>query len=375
MANILPVKGTNEEINNTPIVDGQLLFETNGSNENNFIYTDIEVESDFISDSKYYVNDTNTFVDIVPISNQELIFNKKYDGEAYCAVIKYFVNGYGWYVTPIVFSDNETSVEFTMIAYQGGVPFASFDYTYSSTCEFNNKTWYITGEMRLPTNYVSISPSDLFFDNNDSSLSISDITLLLLNEIYSDTSQNQNTVMIPKRINVGVYDWNEIINKPFNSIGSDFIVTNGELNLASSISVSWNDVVNKPFNTISSNNGLYVGTYSGIEKLCATVETFSIQWMGDSSFKYQQLQSRTDQGNRTMDLSNSKYIEEYISLGYVEQTISITTSNITANSVIDVLTSIPSIRPTSISISGNTCTLVFPPQDRMIDITCRIYIK
>ena len=374
MANILPIKGTSEEINNTPIVDGQLLFETNGLNENNFIYTDIEVESDFISGSKYYVNDTNTFVDIVPVSDQELIFNKKYDGEAYCAVIKYFVNGYGWYVTPIVFSDNETSVEFTMTAYQGGVPFASFDYIYSSTCEFNNKTWYITGEMRLSTNYISISPSDLFFDNNDSSLSISDITLLLLNEIYSDTSQNQssNPIMIPKRINVGIYDWNGIANKPFNSIGSAFTVTNGELNLVSSVSVSWDDIIDKPFNTIGS--GLYVGTFSGVKKLCADIESFTIQWR-DSSSIYQQLNLMGSQGGNTMTLSNSRYIERYINLGYVEQTITVTSSDITTNSAIDILTSIPSIRPTNISISGNTCTIIFPPQDRMIDLTCRIYIK
>lgn len=40
MTKILPIRGSNTEINNTPIVDGQLLFEINSSNGQNHIYMD-----------------------------------------------------------------------------------------------------------------------------------------------------------------------------------------------------------------------------------------------------------------------------------------------------------------------------------------------
>ena len=48
MAKILPVRGTTTEINNTPIIDGQILFETN-LNEQNHIYMDIYDDTEQIS--------------------------------------------------------------------------------------------------------------------------------------------------------------------------------------------------------------------------------------------------------------------------------------------------------------------------------------
>ena len=190
------------------------------------------------------------------------------------------------------------------------------------------------------------------------------------NHIYIDVENN--------RIPIGIYDWGQIENKPFNSIGTGLTVTNGVLNLSSPITVDWSDITDKPFNTIG--DGLYVS--SG--ELKANVENVSCEWVGNVSANTPTSQNilYTVQGtNYYPEINGSKYQEYSQTLNTNSNTIYTFISGvITANSAISVYTSVFGIRPTDITvtISGSTatCTVTFPPYDYAnTDMLCRIYIR
>ena len=50
-------------------------------------------------------------------------------------------------------------------------------------------------------------------------------------------------------------------------------------------------------------------------------------------------------------------------------------SKITADSAVDVYTSIAGINYTGITISTGACTVTFPKQDVAVSMTCKIYLK
>lgn len=196
------------------------------------------------------------------------------------------------------------------------------------------------------------------------------------NHIYIDVENN--------RIPIGIYDWGQIENKPFNSIGTGLTVTNGVLNLSSPITVDWSDITDKPFNTIG--DGLYVSS----NELKANVEEVTFEWEGSAAqdmVRYQELSYSGNGSTTTDEINGSKYMEYSQTLSTNSNTVYTFTNDsgdITANSAISVYTSVFGIRPTNISITSTstsagtlwTCTVTFPPYDYAnTDMLCRIYIR
>ena len=192
------------------------------------------------------------------------------------------------------------------------------------------------------------------------------------NHIYIDVENN--------RIPIGIYDWGQIENKPFNSIGTGLIVSNGVLNLSSPITVDWSDITDKPFNTIG--DGLYVSS----NELKAKIENVVLGWIGSASsntLRWQQTVYVNEGANYVVEINGSKYMQYSQTLNTNANTVytfTTDTENITANSAIGVYTSVFGIRPTDITvtISGSTatCTVTFPPYDYAnTDMLCRIYIR
>ena len=198
------------------------------------------------------------------------------------------------------------------------------------------------------------------------------------NHIYIDVENN--------RIPIGIYDWGQIENKPFNSIGVGLTVSNGVLNLSSPITVDWDDITNKPFNDIG--DGLFL---TGNNVLTANIQSLGLQWRGTAAtdrVRYQDFSwVHDDSVSSEEEIDGSKYMEYSQTLNTNANTVYTFTNDsgdITANSVFSVYTSVFGIRPTDISITSTstsagtlwTCTVTFPPYDYAnTTMTCRIYIR
>lgn len=86
--------------------------------------------------------------------------------------------------------------------------------------------------------------------------------------VYINESNGYNLIQALADLrNNAISEWSQILNKPFASIGSDFKVVDGRLQLNGSLSMEWNDIQNKPqtFNT----------TWS---KISGVPETFHSSW-------------------------------------------------------------------------------------------------
>lgn len=193
----------------------------------------------------------------------------------------------------------------------------------------------------------------------------------------TDNGDGQNHMYIDVdsyRLPVGIYDWSHIENKPFTSIGAGLSVTNGVLNLDSTISVDWDDVTLKPFNTIG--NGLYVSSNA----LKAKIENVAFGWIGSasaSSARWQQMVYVNEGATYTNEIGGSKYMQYSQTLSTSANTVYTFTSDIiTTDSIIDVYTSIFGATPIDISISTGSCTITFPPYaNANTNMLCRIYFK
>ena len=250
MTRFLPIRGTTTQINNTPVVDGQILFETNNSNGQNHIYVD--VDNDRIP---------------VGISDWSQVVNKPFE-------------------------------------------------TIGSN-------------------------------------------LAVVNNVLSATSQS----------------WSQITNKPFNTIGSGLTVVDGALT-ANVPTPTWNNVNNKPFSSIGS--GL---TVDSDNKLNANVRSVSVSTRGtigtDTTYRYEEVAVNMGGVTTYAEIEGTKCMQYTQTLDTVGYTIyNFVSLEITADSAVDVYSSIWGVSPTSVEISNGYCNVWFAPYDTPnTDLTCRIYIK
>lgn len=212
------------------------------------------------------------------------------------------------------------------------------------------------------------------------------------NHIYMDVGS--------QRIGVGIYDWSQITNKLFESIGSGLTVTSGVL---SADDQDWSQILNKPFESINSDDFVVeddtllinpsVKEWANItdkpfetlgdglnvdvdDVLNADIYNVTVSLQGSataSTSRYQQITINTT----STEINGTKYME-------YEQTLDTTNDNvytfnnadITTSSAIDVFTSISGMNPTDVEVTTGTCTVTFDPYTREdVDMVCRIYIK
>ena len=171
------------------------------------------------------------------------------------------------------------------------------------------------------------------------------------------------------------FTWANVSGKPFSTIGSGLTVENSALK--TNITFSWNDVTSKPFETIG--NGL---TVSGTT-LIANVRTVALTTTGTASYNTTEKQNLTINGSTNTEILGTKHMERTLTLDTVDPTVySFTSNEINANSVIDVFNNIYDIAPSDIAVTENvgqgtyTVEVEYPPYETAgTSMLCRIYIR
>lgn len=162
------------------------------------------------------------------------------------------------------------------------------------------------------------------------------------------------------------YTWNMLNNKPFSTIGSGLDVVNNELVL--DIDLTWSNITSKPFTTVGS--GLTVNN----DVISQNIQSVALGTTGtasDVNTSYQRLLVNNSEVDKI-------YGEEYMELTQDISTNPIyvfTNTNITSNSCIEVYTNKWGLNYLTVSVGNGTCAVTFAQGTSEEDITCRIYIK
>lgn len=175
------------------------------------------------------------------------------------------------------------------------------------------------------------------------------------NKIYID---NNN-----ERFVLGINNWDDIINKPFETIGDTLSTTNGKL----SIKTDWSDITSKPFESLG--YGVSVDDNGYLKTNINFVECgWNIDSQNESASQYIVI------NDNTTLIHGSKYKEKNMFFVDNEDNICLFEGEeISEDSFITIYSSVWNLYPKKIIIKNNKCKIIFPPYDGWI--TCRIYIK
>lgn len=128
-------------------------------------------------------------------------------------------------------------------------------------------------------------------------------------------------------------------------------------------SVDWENVNDKPFDAVG--EGLTVdddGEVSADVKSVSVASANGVQSISVNGV------STDVVGTRYLDVTN--VLSTSVDTDYV-----FTDAHITADSVIDVYSTIFGVNPSNVTVSNGTCTVTFPKHTDAVEMTCRIYIK
>ena len=178
------------------------------------------------------------------------------------------------------------------------------------------------------------------------------------NKIYLDNNRN--------RIELGVSEWDSIINKPFETLGESFESDNGQLNAG----IAWINITNKPFNDLG--NGINV---SIDKKLNTDIYSLECDWYGNTSTSQGKEQAVNINGTKK-SIHGSFHMEKEMTLSTIYDNIyTFHNSKIENNSQIEVYTSICGMNPRSVTVTNNKCVITFPKYGiSNTQMKCRIYI-
>lgn len=183
------------------------------------------------------------------------------------------------------------------------------------------------------------------------------------NKLYID---NEN-----QRFKLGISDWDNIINKPFESVGDTLSTTNGKL----SIHTEWDTLSNKPFNTIG--NGLNVDEDGNLN---TDIQDFGCAWHTGTFDTYNYGWQYVKINNVEIKIHGNKYIEESKVLSMTDDTMYIfdctPLGGIADDDNVDIYVSIWNCYPKKVRIKNNKCKVTFPPcSTPNTTLICRVYIK
>lgn len=161
-------------------------------------------------------------------------------------------------------------------------------------------------------------------------------------------------------------EWDEIVDKPFERIGSTLSVENGTLTFA----YKWNQIEDRPFYTIG--YGLNVDSNGNLNANVSSVEVVQVGTASNTTVSYQSL--KINNVNNCLD--DSMYMEDTQTLSTSNDTTFTFTNNaITPDSLIETYTSIWGVVPKNVDVSQNgICTVTFASYNTATSLTCRIYI-
>lgn len=233
-----------------------------------------------------------------------------------------------------------------------------------------NDTPIVDGQFFIETDQYdpldSSKYNNIYIDNNTSRVRLGIDKWSGLSKPFETINEN-NLEIVNNVLNAKSQSWGNIIDKPFETIGSNLSVdNNGRLKL----SIEWNSVLTKPFYTIGS--GLNVDSHGNLNADFATVSVTQVGTAGSNDVSYQALTIN----NLNTEIIGTMYMEYQRTLSTVSDTVFIfNNSNINHNRVIEVYTSIYDIMPKEIVTASGICMVTFPQQQTAnINLTCRIYI-
>ena len=372
MPNFNPIRINLEDLSNTPILDGQLLFVTNQDNGKNPIYLDIGSSRKQIG-----VYDWDTIAN-KPFNSIGSGLQVDGNGTLYTSVAwsvvankPFSTVGNGLTVN----QDDELTADLQTWGQITSKPFSTIG---TGLDIINDQLVAIGGGTGVDWGTEVINKP---FETIGGGLKVengaleTDITL----GWNSVTSKPFNTIGTGLTVVGGAlttnFTWANISGKPFSTIGSGLTVENSVLK--TNISFSWNDVTSKPFTTIG--DGLSV---SGTT-LISNVRTVTLTSTGTASYNSTRKQNLTINGSTHTEILGTKYMERTLTLDTANPTTyTFTSSEINANSVIDVFNNIYDILPNSVTVTENTgqgtytVEVEYPSYDTAgTSMLCRIYIR
>ena len=427
-----PIRGTQDFINNTPIVDGQFLFVIDQTEGKNNLYVDVgsnririgAYDWSFILNKPFStignglnVNQDNELeVDIswsdvtnkpfISIGNG-LLVNQNDELEvdiSWSDVTNKPFTTIGDRLTVTTINGEEIlSADIQTWGQIDNKPFTSIGQNLSvdnnGVLSANNQTWtQITnkpftsiGTGLEVLNGVLVATgggtgvdwatevANKPFETLGSSFTVNSAGVLNLSNINWNVISNKPFTSIGSGLTVDTNNalktniaWADIISKPFTSIGSGLDVINNIL----VADVTWSDIINKPFTSIG--DGLTVDTVTNT--ISADVQTVTASITGTASSSVVCKQSLVVTGNAAVNtpIDGTVYMEytQNIIVGATDYVFT-NTSFINTNSIIDVYTSEWGVVPSSVVIDGtnHTCTVTFVSSVAVNNLTCRIYIK
>lgn len=375
MASFAPIRGTRTEINNTQIVDGQLLFETDQSLSNTNLYADTSsnriVLGNFdwskLTDKPF--NQISTGLDVL---NNALIVT----GRTWSQITGKPFSTIGSGLT--VNQDNELTSALQQSWNQTpNKPFTSLGLGLVIENNVLKATGAIVGGLDWSTKV-----NDKPFETIGSTLTVIDGVLTANSSLSTTTWSNVTSkpfitigtglTVVGTQLRVDnsiTYAWNDINTKPFNGLGTGLTVDNNELNAE----VDWSNI-NKPFNTIGT--GLNVSS----DDLNMDIDSVGITTISNSSTESDPKKiihyEAVSVGSTDTEIKGTKYMEYSQTLSTTGNTVyTFTHADLTANSFIKVYSDVWGLAVKKIERANGTCSVYFPKVDTAINVKCRIYIK
>ena len=427
MAIFNPIRGTLQDINNTPVSDGQFLFVTDQDEGKNSVFIDVGLNrieigafdwskilnKPFVTIGSHLTVDSNNVLS-ADIQTWSEILNKPFvtigDGLAVNADDE-LIADIGWLDVPnkpfvsigshlTVDENNILSADIQTWSEILNKPFVSIGarLTVNSNnvlsadiqnwSEITSKPFtsigegltVINGELCATGGGTGVDWATEVvnkpFETIGSSFTVSSSGVLNLNNINWNIISNKPFTTIGSGLNVdsnnvlsASISWGDVTNKPFTAVGSGL---NIDSNNVLSASIGWTNVITKPFTTIGS--GLSVSN----NVLSADIQTVTAPTTGTASDTGIRSQKLTIGGNSpaTAEINGTAYMQysQTIEAGLITSYI-FTNNAISSSSIIDVYTNVWGLLPASVVINGNVCTVNFTSATTISDVICRIYIK
>ena len=377
MASFAPIRGTRTEINNTEIVNGQLLFETDQSTSNTNLYADTSSSDrivlgnfDWDKLSEKPFNEISTGLDV---SNDALIIT----GRTWNQLTGKPFNTIGSGVT-VNEDDKLTSAWQQSWNQTPNKPFTSLGTGLVIENHVLKATGAIVGGLDWSTKVI-----DKPFETIGSTLTVTDGVLTantsLINVTWSDvinkpfTSIGTGLTVVGTQLQADtsvIYTWNDINNKPFNDLGTGLVVDNNELDAE----VSWGNI-DKPFNTIGT------GLNNNNDSLNMDINTIEITTISNSATqsdpsKVIHYEALSINSSTNTEIKGTKYMEYSQTLSTTVNTVyTFTHTEIKYNSFIQVYSSKWGLAVKKIEKSNGVCRVYIPKSSTADTVKCRIYIK
>ena len=401
MASFTPIVGTKTEIDATPIVDGQFLLVSDQTKIPYVGYLDTQQRRkgvglyhwlaltdkpfEYTGSGLAVVNDALTLTSVDWGNLTEKIFDTISD--------EFIVNANGQL--------NLTSLPWSSVKLKPFETLGSGLSVTNNVLNMDNQSWNDTvnkpflgfGTGIIIENGVLKATGAIV-----GGLNWNDINNKPFNTIQSGGGLVVESGVLKANASISTVTWGNLIGKPFSTIGTGLTVNgSNQLNLDTTITYTWNMLNNKPFSTIGSGlnvvgdalvtdinltwsqvtskpfNSVGSGLTVSSNTISQNIQSVSLGTTGtasDTSIAYQRLLVNNSEVDK---IHGERYMELTQDIS-VNQIYVFSNANITTDNFIAVYTNKWGLNYLSLSVSNGTCAVTFAPETTSENVTCRIYI-